>query len=192
MNRKWHLLTALSLMILWFGYASGIRAQTTANGNPLSVQINQESATMVAGDWIEFSAILRNDSATTTPPLVAHLNIAAVKEGPYVDPEDWAARRTQYLSPLGPGESAQVNWQIHALVKGEFAFFATIVSSDSAFSPVVSPSLLAQVAPDNILPLNAVIPVVAVVPLFPLALLLFGSTRRWRQRGQGVALAPKA
>ena len=192
MNSKWHLLAALSLIILWLGFASGISAQTTADSNPLSVQINQKSATMVAGDWIEFSAILRNDSATTTPPLVAHLNIAAVKEGPYVDPEDWAARRTQYLSPLEPGESAQVDWQIHALVKGEFAFFATVVSSDSAFSSVVSPSLLAQVAPDNILPLNEVIPVVAVVPLFPLALLFFGSTRRWRQRGQAIALAQKS
>lgn len=182
-------------LLLWFGGAIGAKAQTTpseGDGEGLSIQISQESASLLAGDWIEFNTILRNDGATATPPLVAHLNIAAVAQGPYVDPEDWSSQRTQYLSPLAPGESVELNWQLHTLVKGEFAFFVTVVSPDKVFSPVVSPSLLAQVAPDNILPLNEVIPVVAVVPLFPLALLLFSTSRGWRQRSQSKAVTKKS
>ena len=188
MNSKRYLLVGFCL-ILCLAFTGNTKAQTT--DSPLKVQISQESASLLAGDWVEFNTILRNNSTMATPPLVAHLNIAAVEKGPYVDPEDWSPQRTQYLPPLAPGESVQLDWQVHALVKGEFAFFVTIVSPEKTFSPIVSPSLLAQVAPDNILPLNEVIPVVVIVPLFPLALFLFNSAQGWRQRGQNIALAKK-
>ena len=189
MNNKRHLLILICLS-LWLSLTIDVKAQTP--DTPLNIQISQESATLLAGDWVEFNTILRNDNTTATPPLVAHLNIAAVEKGPYVDPEDWSPRRTQYLPPLGPGESAQLDWQVHVLVKGEFALFVTIVSPEKAFSSVVSPSLLTQVAPDNILPLDEVIPVVAVVPLFPLALLLFNSSQGWRQRSRSMTLAKRS
>jgi hypothetical protein len=180
-NARTLLSTLLSLILLILPSISVIQAQNTSGGN-VSVQISKDSAALVAGDWVEFTTLLRNDGAGATPPLVAHLNIAAVKRGRYVDPEDWSPKRTQYLPPLEPGDSHQLNWRVHALAEGEFASFVTVVSPEESFEPVVGKSLLLHVEPDNILPLSDVIPVVAVVPFFPLALLLWNTVRNRRQR----------
>ena len=179
MNNKHRLMLLLSLFV-WLGFAVAVQAQTTSG--TLSVQISQESAVLMAGDWVEFTTVLHNDSDTATPTLVAHLNIAAVKEGPYVDPEDWSPQRTQYLPPLAPGESVQLAWRVHTLINGEFAVYVTVVSPEPSFTTAASPSLLVQAMPDNVLPLNQVVPVVAIVPIFPLALLLFGTVRVRRKR----------
>ena len=156
-------------------------AQNTSPDSIVSVQINKDSASLIAGDWVEFNTILQNNGTTATPPLVAHLNIAAVEKGRYVDPEDWSPERTQYLEPIQPADSIRLHWKVHALVKGNFASFVTIVSPEESFVPVVSSSLLIHVKPDNILPLAEVIPVVTVVPVFPLALLLFSVAQARRR-----------
>lgn len=156
------------------------RAQGSPREATITMQISQESASLTAGEWVEFSTGLRNDGATATPPLAAHLSIAAVDEGRHVDPEDWSPQRTQYLPPLQPGESVQLTWKLHALFEGVFVSFVTVASTEESFPPAMSPFLRLQVAPDQILPLKDVIPVVAMVPLFPLALLVFTvAYRRW-------------
>lgn len=156
-----------------FTLAPLARAQDPSRDATIIMQISQKSAALTAGEWVEFSTVLRNDGATATPPLAAHLSIAAVDEGRHVDPEDWSPQRTQYLPPLQPGESVQLTWKLHALFEGVFVSFITVASTEESFPPAMSPFLRLQVAPDQILPLKDVIPVVAVVPLFPLALLVF-------------------
>jgi hypothetical protein len=170
------LLTALLLFV--FASATGARASPT--DATVSVQISKASAVLTAAGWMEFDTLLRNNGATATPPLVAHLAIAALDEGRYVDPEDWSPRRTQYLPPLQPGESVQLAWRLRGLIEGAFVTFVTVVSAEESFPPAVSASLRLQVTPDDILPLKEVIPVIALVPLFPLALLIFSAayTRR--------------
>lgn len=138
------------------------------------LRITKTEGAVTAGDWLEFDAVLRNQGSTATPPLAAHLSIAALTRGKHVDPEDWSPLRTQYLPPLQPGESVQLAWRLHALLEGTFASFVTVVSEDGSFRPVVSESLRLRVAPDKILPWKSVIPVVVVVPLLPLALLVLG------------------
>lgn len=175
-------LLILFVLVIILGTPSLAQAQSPTGNSPVIVEISQDSATLMAGDWVEFSTIIRNEGSTATPPLVAHLNVAAVKRGPYVDPEDWSPRRTRYIDPMQPGETVQLDWRVHTLVKGEFASFVTVVAPESSFIPAASSSLLMQVSPDNILPMNEVVPVVAIVPLFPLGLLLFSSTRNFRLR----------
>jgi hypothetical protein len=155
-----------------FGVASGARAQGSPTSGAVTVEISRESAALTAGEWVEFNTVLRNNGAIATPPMTAHLSIAALAAGKHVDPEDWSPQRTQFLSPLQPGESVQLPWRLHVLFEGAFASFVTLVSENESFAPVVSPSLRVQVAQDSILPWKDVIPVVAVVPLFPLALLV--------------------
>jgi hypothetical protein len=162
-----------------FGVASGARAQGSPTSGAVTVEISRESAALTAGEWVEFNTVLRNNNtvlrnngAIATPPMTAHLSIAALAAGKHVDPEDWSPQRTQFLSPLQPGESVQLPWRLHVLFEGAFASFVTLVSENESFAPVVSPSLRVQVAQDSILPWKDVIPVVAVVPLFPLALLV--------------------
>jgi len=178
-------LAALVLGLLWFGSVSVARAQQSS-GSDVSVRISQESAALMAGDWITFTTVVSNESAQTTPPLVASLNITAVKTGPHVDPEDWSPQRTQYVRPLQPGESTTLEWQLHALLEGEFAAFVAIVSTEASFVPAVSQDLLLHMGPDNILPMNEVLPVVTFVPLFPLALLLWNVLRSRRRPQTGA------
>lgn len=181
MSSKRHLIYVILLAGLLLAPVKTF-AQSTLPDGIVSVQINKDSASLIAGDWVEFNTVLQNNGTTATPPLVAHLNIAAVEKGRYVDPEDWSPERTQYLEPIQPGDSIRLNWKVHALVKGNFASFVTIVSPEKSFVPVVSSSLFIHVKPDNILPMAEVIPVVAVVPIFPLALLLVSIARARRRR----------
>jgi hypothetical protein len=165
-----------------FGLVPVALAQNPLADANVTVQINRESAALMAGDWVEFNTVLHNGGTTATPPLVVHLNIAAVKKGRHVDPEDWSPERTQYLAPIQPGDSVQLTWKLHALFEGEFATFVTIVSPEKSFLPVASSSSLVHVDPDNILPMAEVIPVVVVVPTVPLALLLFSIAHARRRR----------
>jgi hypothetical protein len=166
---KW--LVVSLLVVGLFGFVSAARAQADDVGD-IAVQISREETTIMAGDWVDFATMLRNDGSAATPPLAVHLSVAAVEKGHHVDPEDWSPQRTQFLPPLGPGESVTLNWRLHALFAGEFASFITVVSPTGGFVPAMSIPLRLHITPDNILPLNQVIPVVTAVPLFPLALLL--------------------
>jgi len=170
----------LLIGLLLFVLAPVTGARNSPTDATVSVQISKESAALAAAEWMEFDTVLRNNGATATPPLVVHLAIAALEKGRYVDPEDWSPQRTQYLPPLQPGESVRLPWRLLALNEGAFVTFVTVVSAEESFPPAVSASLRLQVAPDDILPLKDVIPVAAVVPLFPLALLVFAvaHTRR--------------
>lgn len=156
---------------LLLGLAPMAQAQAAADATVL-VRVSRAAASLTAGEWVEFSAVLRNASATTTPPLAAHLSIAALVAGKHVDPEDWSPQRTQYVPPLAPGDSVLLPWRLHTLFEGTFAAFVTLVSTDDSFPAVVSAPLRLQVAPDRILPWSYVLPVVAVVPIFPLMLLV--------------------
>lgn len=157
-----------------------------AQGSPIdravTVEISRESAALTAGEWVEFETVLRNRGVTATPPLAAHLSVAALVAGKHVDPEDWSPQRTQYLPPLQPDESVRLPWRLHVLFEGSFASFVTVVSEDESFPTVVSPSLRVHVGQDNILPWKDVIPVVAVVPIFPLALLVLSVALARRRR----------
>lgn len=142
--------------------------------------MDRDSASLVAGDWVEFSTVLQNDGTTATPALVAHLNIAALDKGRYVDPEDWSPERTRYVAPIAPGDSTRLAWRVHALIEGSYAAFVTVVSADRSFAPVAGSLLVIQAEPDRILPLGEVIPTASLVPVFPLALFLFSIVHRRR------------
>lgn len=179
-NRRHPAIVILLFGLLAFSSSPAVWAQDVP-GSDVSIQISQDTAAMVAGDWVEFNTVLHNEGESSTPPLVAHLNIAAVRRGRYVDPEDWSPERTKYVQQIQPGDSIELAWKVHALVEGEFATFVTIISPEGSFEPAVSKSLLLHVTPDNILPMSEVIPVVAIVPIFPLALVLWGVAKRRRR-----------
>ena len=157
-------------------------AQTSTTDGNVSVTIDQDSASIVAGDWITFHTVISSTGNSATPPLVANFNVASIHPGPHVDPEDWSPLRTQYIDTIQPGGSVELAWEVHTLFEGDFAIYVTIVSQEKSFGPVGSPTLHIHAGPDNVLPLNEVIPVAVIVPLFPLALLLFTSRSKRNQR----------
>ena len=178
----------LAVVFLRLPFAEMQVMPSGSSESTVSVQIDKDEAWLTAGDWVEFETTLQNTGTAPTPPLVAHLNIAAVQRGPYVDPEDWSSDRTRYLRPLSAGVSRDLTWKVHALLGGEFSAFVSIVSPEKDFAPAASPPLRLHVAPDNILPISDVIPVVALVPMFPLVLLLAGLILTIRSR-QGNSIS---
>ena len=159
-------------------------AQTVTTDGNVTVTIDKESTSIVAGDWVTFHTVIRNTGDSATPPLVANFNVASIHPGPHVDPEDWSPLRTQYIDTIQPGGSVELAWDVHTLFEGDFAIYVTIVSQEKSFTPVGSPTLHIQAGPDNVLPLNEVIPVVAIIPLFPLALLFFTGRAKGKQRAR--------
>ena len=184
MNLKHHIKAILLiwLMLLMSLTPVTASAQTSTTDGNVSVTIDQDSASIVAGDWITFHTVISNTGNSATPPLVANFNVASIHPGPHVDPEDWSPLRTQYIDTIQPGGSVELAWEVHTLFEGDFAIYVTIVSQEKSFVPVGSPTLHIHAGPDNVLPLNEVIPVAVIVPLFPLALLLFTSRSKRSQR----------
>jgi len=177
--------TQMSLLIALLSLV-GLRsvtafAQTAAMDGNVTVTIDKDSTSVVAGDWITFHTVISNTGDSATPPLVANFNVASIHPGPHIDPEDWSPLRTQYIEAVQPGESIELAWNVHTLFEGDFVVYVTIVSHEKSFGPVGSPTLHIQAGPDNVLPMNEVIPVVAIIPLFPLALLLFTVLSRRKQ-----------
>ncbi len=164
----------------------GLMLPATAHGQAppaFTIEISQQSATLTVGESVRFSTVLHNAGTVATPPLVAHLNIASLQSGPYVDPEDWSGSRTRYLPALQPGETRTIPWQVRALTEGDFAAFVTVVAADPDWQPVAGSILKITGIPREILPLRNVLPVVVVVPMVPLALFFVGVGQSiWRQR----------
>lgn len=176
------IVTILAILLVVGSLPVIASGQNDPPGGALSVQIDKDSTSLVAGDWVEFSTVLQNDGPTPTSALVAHLNVAALQKGHYVDPEDWSPERTRYVASIPPGDSARLTWQVHALTEGGYAAFVTVVSPEKSFVPIVSSTLSIHVEPDNILPMVEVVPVAVTVPVFPLAMLLFSVAHTRRRR----------
>ncbi len=147
---------------------------------PMSVVISTEFASLTAAEWVQFDTAVTNSGTTVTPPLAAHLSIAGLEQGQHVDPEDWSPERTQFLPALAAGETVHLTWWVHALFDGDFAAYVTVVPTQGSFPAASSKPLRLQVEPDDILPLEKVIPVVAAVPFVPLVLLIYVLLRSHR------------
>ena len=70
----------------------------------------------------------RSPIPAAQPParLLAHLNVASIHGSVYVDPEDWAAHRSQEVE-LQPGEARRLSWEVQAVNSGSFAAYVVVL-----------------------------------------------------------------
>ena len=87
-----------------------------------------------------------------------------------------------YLRHLSAGELRDTTWKANSLLGSELAAFASVVSPERVFVPAASPPPRLHVVPDNLLPRTDVIPVVALIPIFPMVLLPAGPILTIRNR----------
>ena len=64
------------------------------------------------GGKFAFASTVTNSGATDARGLIAHLNVLSLRNGTYVDPEDWSSNRTRYLDPIAPGDSTTITWRM--------------------------------------------------------------------------------
>lgn len=169
------LLTAV--LILSFGIFH-VQADGMAKAQAGDLQITIDMATAITknGDKVEFNTTLTNGGAADSPPLIVAMNIINLNaSGDVVDPEDWSPQRTQYVEPLGPGESAAQPWIVNTILEGDYMVYIVVIpapaSEDSTSQPVASSGIhlkvnpFVRINPGGILPFAVGIPVVLILLL---------------------------
>ena len=131
---------------------------------PVSVELDQDQAGIAIGQTLRFTSTVRNPGEQEVSGAIAHLNVLAVDPGVYVDPEDWSGERTQYLDPLGGGESDPLEWEMQAVNSGRFLVYVVITSDQAAGAVVASKTLRLDVAAQRTVDAGGVLPIAVGVP----------------------------
>ncbi len=59
----------------------------------------------------------------------------SLRDGVYVDPEDWSSRRTRYLATIPTGGSTTITWKMQAVNAGRFGVYVAVLSRTGASRP---------------------------------------------------------
>jgi hypothetical protein len=150
-------------------------ADALASGGPIEVSLNRQRAAIGLGSSLNFSSTVRNGGDSTSPPLIAHLNVVALEPGVYVDPEDWSSSRTRQIGPIPPGQSVTAEWDVKAVTTGRLAVYVSALpvsaKAGTATPPAVSGPIRLLVperrdlSPGGALPLSIAIPLLVGVAM---------------------------
>jgi ABC-type transport system involved in multi-copper enzyme maturation permease subunit len=146
------------------------RAQEQLVQAPLKVAISMADSTLRAGGTILFTTVVTNDRPEPSRPVIVAMNIINLSaQGEVVDPEDWSPHRTQYVEPLGPGQSVSLDWRINAILDGNFMVYLVAIpapgSPDATSQPVASSGIHLTVTPYTKLNPSGVLPYVIGGPV---------------------------
>ena len=141
--------------------AGGTGAQTDS----ASVTVDRGQISAGLGDDFGFRTTIENPAGTTTTALIAHLNILSLRDGVYVDPEDWSSQRTVYLGTIPAGESRTIKWNLKAVNGGSFAAYVAVLPQNSpALAPTASPTVEIDVAERKTLNAGGILPLALGIP----------------------------
>jgi hypothetical protein len=114
-----------------------------------------------------------NRGARPIGGLIAHLNVLSLRDGVYVDPEDWSSHRTSYLGTIAPGASRTTTWRLEAVNAGRFGVYVAIVDRSAARAPTTARTTRIVVAQRRTLNSGGILPLALGVPAL-VALLALG------------------
>ena len=147
----------------------------------VAVSVTPERIATRLGGKFSFTSTITNDSTSSARGLIAHLNVLSLKDGTYVDPEDWSSNRTRYLDPIAAGESTTITWPMQAVNDGDFGIYVAVLPQDGApVPPVTGPTVHLDVAERKTLNAGGIVPLVLGIPA-ALGILALGV--RIRRRG---------
>lgn len=156
----------------------------------LQVSIDVTAKTVRAGTPLMYNTVVTNNGTTATPPLIVAMNIINLnKSGDVVDPEDWSPQRTQYADPIGPGQSATLNWRINAILDGNYMVYMVAIpapgGAESTSHPVTSPGIHLIVTKYTRLNPGGVLPYAIGGPVLLGLIIFFVYRQRHRQIDAG-------
>ena len=147
----------------------------------VSASVDRSQITTGLGDKFEFRSTITNESSAPVSGLIAHLNILSLREGTYVDPEDWSSNRTRYLAPIPSGGSVTTTWQLQAVNDGDFGIYVAVLpESGEAVPPTTTPTIRLAVTARRTLNPSGMVPVALGIPTL---LGLLALTVRFVRRG---------
>lgn len=113
----------------------------------IQVTVDRARITTQLGHTFEFRTTIRNKRSTAADGLVAHLNVLSLRPGTYVDPEDWASRRTRYLESIPAGGSRTITWTLEAVNHGSFGVYVAVLPGNGSLgTPTAAPAVSVAVA----------------------------------------------
>ncbi|MEZ5079983.1 MAG: hypothetical protein R2878_04835 [Thermoleophilia bacterium] len=144
---------------------------TLANPAAAALHVNAAPGRLTTdlGRTVTFTTTITADPDQASGPLIAHLNIMSLRPGVYVDPEDWSADRTRYLSSLPAGTTQTLRWSVKAVGSGTFGAYASFGRPTGSAPPTASPVVTVDVAgrrtlnPSGIGPLAIGVPVLLAI-----------------------------
>lgn len=157
-------------------------AAARAQADPqLSVTVDRPYISTNLGGKFSFRSTVENTGPQAAENVIAHLNVLSLREGTYVDPEDWSSDRTRYLDPIPAGGSLTVEWQMQAVNDGAFAVYVTALPDTGVeATPAVSPAIRLDVTARRTLNPEGMVPIALGVPLL-LGFLALGVRLRRRR-----------
>ncbi len=155
-------------------------ASTTVAASAVSITVDHTTIKTAIGHKFSFRSTITNHSSAPAANLIAHLNVLSLRDGTYVDPEDWSSHRTRYLTPISPAGSTTIVWKMQAVNSGDFGVYVAVLPrSGAAKPPVASPTVHVEVAKRNTLDSGGILPLALGIPA-ALGLLMLGL--RFRRR----------
>lgn len=159
-----------------------------AGSNSLAVSVDRTGISTALGGKFVFRSTIANRSTTPVRGLIAHLNVLSLRNGVYVDPEDWSPHRTRYLAPIPAGGSVALTWTLQAVNAGSFAVYVAVLpQSGAARPPITGPSVYVSIARRKTLDAGGALPLVLGIPALLGALSLGVRARRRAARSQADA-----
>ena len=170
-------MTRARLTIAVFAAALGLTSPALA---AIAMSVTPAVVTTELGREFTVRSTIRNDDPFPATGLIAHLTVLSLKNGTYVDPEDWSQARTRYLDPLAGGRATTILWTLKAVTGGTFAANVSVFAGGAiASAPVAAPPVRIAVAERATLNAGGILPLSIG---FPAALALVAVALRLRRR----------
>lgn len=140
---------------------------------PVTISVGNALISKKLGEKFAFHTTITNRGSSAASGLIAHLNVLSLRDGPYVDPEDWSTSRTRYLETIPAGGSVRIKWPMHAVNAGSFGvYIAVLPESGIARPPQTGPTIRLEVASRRTLNSGGILPLALGIPAFLGALTL--------------------
>jgi hypothetical protein len=140
-------------------------AGQAADTSGVSVKVDRTDVSTQLGRTFVFRSTIVNHGARAATGLIAHLNVLSLRDGTYVDPEDWSSRRTRYLRPLTGGGSTTITWRMEAVNAGRFGVYVAVLPRTGApRPPTTGPAIRVSVASRTTLNSGGILPLVLGIP----------------------------
>jgi hypothetical protein len=163
---------------------------STAMDPSISISLDVKAKTVQASDSIAFKSKLTNHGTEASTPLIVAMNIINLDvQGQAVEPEDWSLERTQYIKGLAPGQSAMLNWRVHAMLDGDYMLYLVVIPEPAGqelmTQPIASSGIHLTVTPFTRLSPRGALPYSVGAPVLLLVVIYFVNRRRNRQIDAG-------
>jgi hypothetical protein len=159
--------------------ALALACAAEAGSNVVSVNVDRTAISTALGHKFVFRSTIANHGTAPVRGLIAHLNVLSLRNGVYIDPEDWSSHRTRYLAPIPVGGSVTLTWKLQAVNTGSIGVYVAVLrQSGVAQPPITGPTVHVSIAKRTTLNSGGVLPLALGIPALLGALTFTIRTRR--------------